>query len=160
MSRRCSSPAAAGGHGRGPISVQRPCPPACTPTPAELVARDVSDVTWLGLELRWLAHNCPQPLRASLTVELVQLGESRQLEVAFGETPADAPPPGWTVDAEHIWRLDQPHSADELAAYAEHPPILPALVTLGVPDHGQLYLNLEAAPGSTSAAMRRQSTGG
>lgn len=128
---------------------QRPAP-----LPAELsdAARavlwaDVSDVDWLSLELRWLAHHCPQPVRASLRVDEIQVGADRDIEIAFSHTPLDAPPVGWTMAAERIWRLDEPHLPGDLADYVELPPLLPALVTLGNYAGGQLLLNAENHPG-------------
>jgi DNA-binding SARP family transcriptional activator len=86
-------------------------------------------------------------LRASLMVEEIQVGTDRDVEIAFSTTPLLGPPPGWTMAAERIWQLDRPHPAEELALYADMPPLLPCLVTLGQFEGGQLYCNLENHPG-------------
>lgn len=112
-----------------------------------LLFADTADVTWLALELRWLAHHCPPHVRASLRVEEIQVGTDRDVEIAFSATPVDGPPAGWSMAAERVWQLDHPHSPDELAAFVDLPPLLPALVTLGRYDGGLLYVNLENHPG-------------
>lgn len=112
-----------------------------------LLARDVSDVTFMGLELRWLAHHVPPAARDDLIIELVQLTGERALEVAFAKPPTAPPPTGWLAAADRVWRLELPHSDEDLAAVAEMPPVAPALVTLGDAEGGQLYLNVEAQSG-------------
>jgi DNA-binding SARP family transcriptional activator len=114
---------------------------------AEVVYRDVFDVTWMAAELRWLAHQLPVSARSELTVQVVQIDAHGCLEVAFVEIPAGAPPAGWRVAAERVWRLERRHDDAELAAAVDAPPVLPALVTLGDPSAGQLFLNLEATTG-------------
>ena len=128
---------------------QRPAPiPERLAAAAEaLTYADCSDVAWLALELRWLVHQCSPPLRASLMVEEIQVGTDRDVEIAFATTPLLGPPPGWTMAAERIWQLDRPHTVEELALYADMPPLLPCLVTLGQFEGGQLYCNLENHPG-------------
>jgi len=82
-----------------------------------------------------------------LTVQLVQRDQRSGLEVAFAEIPSVPAPPGWCAAAERVWRLDEPHDGPVLATLADAPPVLPALVTLGVSAGSPLLLNLEATPG-------------
>ena len=111
-----------------------------------VLSADVSDVSWMGMELRLLAQRCSPELRRSLLVEEVQIGADRDLELAFAATPLCEPPEGWTMVAERIWQLDRQHSAEELKPLEEQPPLLPALVTLGRFDSGELFVNLENKP--------------
>ena len=103
-------------------------------------------MTWMDMELRLLARQCSPELRRSLAVEEVQIGAGRDLELAFAHTPLSEPPAGWTMVAERIWQLDQEHTAEELEPFADKPPLLPALVTLGRFDGGELFVNLENKP--------------
>lgn len=114
---------------------------------ADVIYRDVSDVTWMDHELRLLAQTLSRAGRA-MTIQLVQLGDGRTIEVAFIEIPETSPPGQWVSAADRVWRLDHPHDDKQLAAVQDAPPVLPALVTLGAPEAGgQLYLNLEACDG-------------
>lgn len=134
-------------------AVQRHVRPHQRPAPLDPVEREllsdpvVSDVVWLGQELRLLTHRLPPSARADLTVQLVQLGPGRDLEVAFAGIPDTAPPPGWRAAAERVWRLTEPHRSEELADIAELPPVVPALVTLGDHDESHLLANLELPAG-------------
>ena len=129
---------------------QRPVglPDQLQPAARVLLAHDVADLDWMNMELRWLVQHCSGELRQSMVIEEVQIGEGRELEIAFASTPLAEPPAGWSVAAERIWQLDRQHSADELAPFAEWPPVLPGLVTLGAfaGGAGNLYVNLEHRP--------------
>lgn len=115
---------------------------------ADVMYRDVSDVTWMDHELRLLAHLLGRAGRTTMTIQLVQLGDGRTIEVAFTEIPDTSPPGRWVSAADRVWRLDHPHDEEQLAAVQDAPPILPALVTLGAAEvGGQLYLNVEAYNG-------------
>lgn len=133
--------------GRGrPHQRPAPLPAHLTAAVEALSYADPSDVMWLGLELRWLVHQCPPALRASLLIEEIQVAD-RDVEVAFSTTPLSEPPAGWSMATERIWQLDTPHTFEELAAYHDLPPLLPGLVTLGHYVGGELYCNLENHPG-------------
>ena len=125
-----------------------PLDPTVETAVSDVLYRDVSDVTWMDHELRLLAHELAAAARSRLTVQLVQVGVDRTLEVAFTEIPDVRPPGNWEHAADRVWRLDKPHDDDLLAAIQDAPPILPALVTVGAADEGgQLYLNAEAPCG-------------
>ena len=139
------------------LKTRRRCRPGDRPAPVaaaiepELAAvayRDVSNVSWMSLELRWLAHHLTPTARADMVVQFVQLNTDRSLEVAFTQVPPIAPPAGWMVAADRVWILPTAHDPAELEVLADAPPVLPALVTLGdAADGGQVYLNTEAAAG-------------
>ena len=117
---------------------QRPAPIAPVEVAAvrELAAREASGVAgWLPSCGCW-QPSCRVGRAASLTVQLVQLGVNDELEVAFVEIPAAAPPPGWVAAAERVWRLTDRHSTSALSAVTDLPPVVPALVTLGDPARG------------------------
>lgn len=128
-----------------------PLPEHLAAAAAALSYADGSHVNWLALELRWLVHHCAPALRTSLMVEEIQVGHDRDVEIAFAATPLSEPPAGWTMVAERIWQLDRPHTAEELAEWADMPPLLPCLVTLGRFAGGELYCNVEQHPGISAA---------
>lgn len=125
-----------------------PVPQAAVEELAAVAYREVSDVTWMSLELRWLAHQLIAEARSEMTVQLVQLNADRTLEVAFMQPPPCTPPDGWAVAADRVWTLPLAHAAGELDAFLDVPPVLPSLVTVGdATNGGQVYLNTEATSG-------------
>jgi DNA-binding SARP family transcriptional activator len=108
-------------------------------------AAEPETAAFLDAALRAMAAGLQRAGLPPPTVQAVQLGPAT-LEVLLREPSPTAPPPFTASDQGHRWTLPRQLPARELEATAgDAVAPLPALVTIGTSDAGQLLVNLEAA---------------
>jgi DNA-binding SARP family transcriptional activator/LysM repeat protein len=108
-------------------------------------AAEPHTAAFLDAALRAMAAGLQRAGLPPPTVQAVQLGPAT-LEVLLREPSPTAPPPFAASDQGRRWRLPRQVPVRELeAAAGDAVAPLPALVTIGTSDAGQLLLNLEAA---------------
>jgi DNA-binding SARP family transcriptional activator len=108
-------------------------------------AAEPHTAAFLDAALRAMAAGLQRAGLPPPTVQAVQLGPAT-LEVLLREPSGSAPPPFAATDDGRRWTLPRQLPLRELeAAAGDAVAPLPALVTIGTSDAGQLLINLEAA---------------
>jgi hypothetical protein len=106
-----------------------------------VAASDVPLVRWVGQALGWLGDHLTGRTFGSVPIA-VEYSEATGIEILWDQ-PASSPPEGWTSEPGG-WSWHRPYDPEAPVPEAEHPSVLPGLVTFGQRDGRQLLVNLEA----------------